>query len=125
MPPGGRRTAGLSWWFPGKQSAARPTQPQEACARASRVLTIEPMEATTMKLIGVMSAAVLSLTLGVAAPANAQKEQQDKQEEEKPKPAPNERKPEPEKPVKQEEKSPQPQEKNVKPEERTATEHAD
>jgi hemolysin activation/secretion protein len=80
------------------------------------------MEATTMKLIGVMSAAVLSLTLGVAAPAYAQQEQHDQQEEEKAKPAPNEKKAQPEKPVKQEEKSTQPQEKNVKPEERRAPE---
>jgi hypothetical protein len=34
-----------------------------------------------MKRIGIMSTAVLSLTLGVAAPAYAQQEQHDQQEE--------------------------------------------
>jgi len=40
-----------------------------------------------MKLIGVISTAVLSMTLGVAAPAYAQQEQHDQQEEQKAKPA--------------------------------------
>jgi hypothetical protein len=68
-----------------------------------------------MKLVGVLSTAVLSLTLGVAIPAYTQ----DKQEEEKAKPAQEEKKAQPEK--KQEEKSAQ-QEKNVKPAEKNARE---
>jgi hypothetical protein len=74
-----------------------------------------------MKLIGVVSTAVLSLTLGVAAPAYAQQEQHDQQEEQKAKPAkPEEKKAQPEKPTKQEEKPAAQQEKNTKPEERNA-----
>jgi hypothetical protein len=71
------------------------------------------MEATPMKLVGIISTAVLSLILGVAAPAYAQQEQHDQQEEAKEKPA--EKKAQPEKPAKPEEKSAQ-EEKNVKPE---------
>jgi len=72
-----------------------------------------------MKLAGLISTAVLSLTLGVAAPAYAQQEQHDQPEEQKAKPAQDEKKTQPEKPAKQEEKSAQ-QEKNVKPEEKNA-----
>ena len=36
-----------------------------------------------MKLVGIISTAVLSLTLGAAAPAYAQQEQHDQQEEQK------------------------------------------
>ena len=72
-----------------------------------------------MKLVGVISAAVLSLSLGVAIPAYAQQEQHDQQEEQKAKPAQDEKKAQPEKPAKQEEKSVQ-QEKNTKPEEKNA-----
>jgi len=70
-----------------------------------------------MKLIGVMSTAVLSLTLGIAAPLFAQ---QDQQEEQKDKSAQEEKKAQPEKQVKPEEKSAQPKETNTKPEERNA-----
>jgi hypothetical protein len=58
-----------------------------------------------MKLVGVISTAVLSLTLGVAAPVYAQQEQHDQQEEQKAKPAQDEKKAQPEKPAKQEEKN--------------------
>jgi len=73
-----------------------------------------------MKLVGIISTAVLSLTLGVAAPAYAQQEQHDQQEENKAKPARDEKKAQPEKPAKQEEKNAQQQEKNNKQEERNA-----
>ncbi|MGA2966642.1 MAG: hypothetical protein ABSD64_10540 [Terriglobales bacterium] len=73
-----------------------------------------------MKLIGVISTAVLTLTLGVAAPAYAQQEQRDQQEEQKAKPAQNEKKAQPEKSTKQEEKPAAQQEKNTKPEEKNA-----
>ncbi len=73
-----------------------------------------------MKLVGVISTAVLSLTLGVAAPAYAQQEQRDQQEEQKAKPAQDEKKAQPAKPAKQEEKSAQPREKNTKPAEKNA-----
>jgi hypothetical protein len=79
------------------------------------------MEATPMKLVGIIGTAVLSLTL--AAPVYAQQEQHDQQED-KDKPA--EKKAQPEKPAKQEEKTAKPeeksaqQEKNAKPEEKNA-----
>ena len=86
-----------------------------------------------MKLAGVISTAVLSLTLGAAAPVYAQQEQHDQQEEPKVQPAQDEKKTQPDKPVKQEEKGVQPEkssepdeksarqpEKNAKPEERNA-----
>lgn len=87
-----------------------------------------------MKLVGVMSTAVLSFTLAVAAPAYALQEQHDQQEEQKAKPAEQgEKKAQPEKPAKQEQKpaaqeqkasAPQQkpsaqQEKKTKPEEKT------
>lgn len=76
-----------------------------------------------MKLVGVVSTAVLSLTLGVTAPAFAQQEQHDQQEEQKAKPAQQEeKKTQPEKPAKQEEKVAQQQEKNTKQEEKPAQE---
>jgi hypothetical protein len=70
-----------------------------------------------MKLVGMISTAVLSLTLGVVGPAVAQ-EQHEQQEEQKDKPAAkeNEKKAQPAKP---EEKSTQ-AEKNVRPEEKNA-----
>lgn len=75
-----------------------------------------------MKLVGVITTAVLSLTLGVAAPAYAQQEQHEQQEEQKAKPAQQEeKKAQPEKPAKQEEKGAQ-EEKNTKQEEKTAHE---
>jgi hypothetical protein len=75
------------------------------------------MEATHMKLAGIISTAVLALTLGVAAPAFAQDHEQD---EPKAKPAQDEKKAEPAKPAKQDEKNAQPQDKNNKPEEKNA-----
>ncbi|MGC2449067.1 MAG: hypothetical protein WA477_15570 [Candidatus Sulfotelmatobacter sp.] len=73
-----------------------------------------------MKLAGVISAAVLSLTLGVAAPAFAQQEQHDQQEEQKAKPAQDEKKAQPEKSAKAEEKNAKQEEKSNKPQERNA-----
>jgi hypothetical protein len=71
-----------------------------------------------MKLIGVISTAVLSLILAVPVYAQEQREQ----EEQKDKPAQEkEKKAQPEKPAKQEEKGAQEQ-KNTKPEERNAQE---
>jgi len=69
-----------------------------------------------MKLAGVISTAILSLTLGTSSSAYAQ-DQHEQQEEQKDKPA--EKKTQPEKPAKPEERNAQ-QEKNTKPEEKTA-----
>jgi hypothetical protein len=72
-----------------------------------------------MKRIGIISTAVLSLALGVAAPVFAQ--EQHEQEEQKAKPAAQEeKKAQPEKATKQEEKPAAQQEKNAKPEEKNA-----
>ncbi|MGA2021548.1 MAG: hypothetical protein ABSH02_13230 [Candidatus Sulfotelmatobacter sp.] len=68
-----------------------------------------------MKLIGIVSTAVLSLA--IAAPVYAQQEQHDQQEDQKDKPT--EKKAQPDKSAKPEEKSAQP-EKNAKPEEKSA-----
>ncbi|MGB6387525.1 MAG: hypothetical protein WBD25_12230 [Terriglobales bacterium] len=73
-----------------------------------------------MKLVGLISTAVLSLTLGVAAPAFAQQEQHDQQDEQKAKPAQDEKKAQPEKSTKQEEKPAAEQQRNAKPEEKNA-----
>jgi len=74
-----------------------------------------------MKVFGIMSTAVLSLTLGVAAPALAQQEQHDQQEEQRDKPAQDkEKKAQPERTVKPEEKGARPHETNTKPAERKA-----
>ena len=88
-----------------------------------------------MKRIGMISTAVLSLALGVAAPAYAQQEQREQQDEQKGKATQQEeKKAQPEKSAKpaekraeqqnnntkQEEKTAQPQDKNVKNEEKTA-----
>jgi len=93
-----------------------------------------------MKLVGAISTAVLSLTLGVGIPAYAQQEQHDQQEENKDKPAQDkEKKAQPakrqqdknnaqegknaqqqDKNNKQEEKSAQQQDKNTKQEEKNA-----
>ena len=70
-----------------------------------------------MKLIRVISTAVLSLAIGIALPAFAQDHEQ---EEQKAKPAQDEKKAQPEKSAKQEEKPVAQQEKNSKPEERNA-----
>ena len=69
-----------------------------------------------MKLVGVLSTAVLSLALGVAVPAFAQ----DREQEDKAKPAQEEKKTQPERSVKQEAKPAAQQEKNAKPEEKNA-----
>jgi DNA mismatch repair ATPase MutL len=73
-----------------------------------------------LKLVGVISTAVLSLTLGVAAPAYAQQEQHDQQQEQKAKPAQGENKTQQDKPAKQEQKTAQQQDKNTKQEEKNA-----
>src|ERR1700685_352189 len=78
------------------------------------------MKGTPMKLVGVISTAVLSLTFGAAAPVYAQQDQHDQQEEQKVRPAQDEKKAQPDKPVKPEEKGAQQPEKNAKPEERNA-----
>jgi outer membrane biosynthesis protein TonB len=86
------------------------------------------MEATPMKLVGIISAAVLSLTLGVAAPAYAQQEQRDQQEEQKKNPAQQETKKaqsetpakQNEKPAAHEEKTTQQAGKNTQPQEKNA-----
>lgn len=69
-----------------------------------------------MKLVGVISTAVLSLSLAAAVPAFAQQEPHDQQEE-KDKPA--EKKAQPEKPAKAPEKSAQ-EDRNTRPEEKNA-----
>jgi hypothetical protein len=67
-----------------------------------------------MKLVGAISTAVLTLSLGIGIPAYAQQEQHDQQEENKDKPAQEkEKKAQPEKPVKQEEKNNKPEERNA------------
>jgi outer membrane biosynthesis protein TonB len=73
-----------------------------------------------MKLVGLISTAVLSMTLGATAPVYAQQEQHDQKEEQKAKPAQEEKKGQPEKAAKQEEKPAVQQEKNVKQEEKNA-----
>src|SRR5271155_5311400 len=74
------------------------------------------MEATPMKIAGVVSTAVLALTLVIAAPVYSQQDQ----EEKKVQPAQDDKKAQPDRPVKPEEKAAQQPEKSVKPEERTA-----
>ncbi len=71
-----------------------------------------------MRLIEILGAAVLSLSLG-ALPGYAQQEQHEQQEEQKDKPAEQKERAQPEKRPEQPEKNVQ-QEKNVKPEERNA-----
>jgi hypothetical protein len=85
-----------------------------------------------MKLVGVLSTAVLSLTLGMAIPAFAQQDQHDQQDEQKDKAAQDEKKAQPDKPkqedknaqqqdkTKQEEEKKAEQDKNAKPEEKKA-----
>ena len=73
-----------------------------------------------MKLVGIISTAVLSLALGTSVPAFAQQDQHDQQEEDKAKPAQDEKKAQPEKPAKPEEKSAQQQDKNNQQEEKNA-----
>jgi hypothetical protein len=71
-----------------------------------------------MKLVGAISTAVLSFTLGVGIPAYAQQEQHDRQEENKEKPAHEKEKKA--QPGKQEEKNAHQQDKNNKQEEKSA-----
>jgi outer membrane biosynthesis protein TonB len=73
-----------------------------------------------MKLVGMFSTAVLSLTLGAIAPVYAQQEQQKQQEEQKAKPAQGEKKAQPEKSAKQEERPAAQQAKNNKQDEKNA-----
>jgi hypothetical protein len=72
-----------------------------------------------MKLVGIISTAVLSLTLVAAAPVYAQ-EQHDQQEDQKAKPAQDDKKAQPEKSAKPEEKTAAQPDKNAKPEEKNA-----
>ena len=75
-----------------------------------------------MKLSGVISTAVLSLTLGIGIPAYAQQDQHE-QEENKDKTAQEkEKKAQPEKSAKPEDKNARQEDKNVKPEEKNAQE---
>jgi outer membrane biosynthesis protein TonB len=96
-------------------------QQQEVCSSASVGKTIESItEANPMKLVGVISTAVLSLALGVAVPAFAQDHEQD---EDKSKPAQEEKKAQPAKPEEknaQEDKSAKPEEKNARQEDKNA-----
>jgi hypothetical protein len=74
-----------------------------------------------MKLVGIMSTAVLSLALGAAVPLYAQQEQHDQQAEDKAKPAQDEKKVQPEsKNNQQEEKNAKQQNKNNQQEETNA-----
>jgi hypothetical protein len=75
-----------------------------------------------MKLVGAVSTAVLSLSLGIGIPAYAQQEQNGQQEENKGKAAQEEKRTQPEKSAKPEERNAQ-QEKN-KPEEKNARQQA-
>jgi hypothetical protein len=70
-----------------------------------------------MKLVGIISTAVLSLTLVAAAPVFAQ-EQHDQQDEQKAKPAQDDKKAQPEKSAKPEEKTAAQPDKNAKPAEK-------
>jgi hypothetical protein len=77
-----------------------------------------------MKLVGIVSTAVLSLMLGVAAPVLAQQEQHDQQDEQKAKPAQQEeKKAQPEKSATKEGKGAQQKEKKPRQEEKNAQEH--
>src|SRR5208282_4413160 len=90
-------------------------EPEEKPAHAT-IIKRSIMEATRMNLFGVISTAVLSLTLVAAAPVFAQEQHEDEQ---KAKPAQEEKKAQPEKSAKQEEKPAQ-QEKSTKQEEKNA-----
>lgn len=73
-----------------------------------------------MKLVGAISTAVLSLTLGAGIPAYAQQEQHEQQQE-KEKPAQErEKQARPEQPAKQEKKNARQEDKNTRPEEGNA-----
>lgn len=72
-----------------------------------------------MKLVGIISTAVLSLTLGVVAPAFAQEQHDQQEQKDKPAARENEKKAQPAKP---EEKNAKPEEKNARPEAKPAPE---
>jgi hypothetical protein len=92
-------------------------QQQEACGKA-RIDSNSIKEQQVMKLVGVLSTAVLTFSLGIGIPAYAQEEKHDQQEENKDKPAQEkEKKAEPEKSAKQ-----QQEDKDSKPEAKTAQE---
>jgi hypothetical protein len=74
-----------------------------------------------MKLVGVISTAILSLALGVAVPAFTQ----DREQEDKAKPVQEENKAQPEKSAKPEAKPAAQPEKNAKPEEKNAQQEKD
>jgi|SRR5271155_2391712 hypothetical protein len=76
-----------------------------------------------MKLVGIISTAVLSLTLVAAAPVFAQ-EQHDQQDEQKAKPAQDDKKTQPEKSAKPEEKTAAQPDKNKPAEKNAQQEHA-
>jgi outer membrane biosynthesis protein TonB len=91
------------------------------------------MELTLMKLVGVISTAVLSLTLGAAVPAYAWQDQKDQQEEQKAKPAQDDKQAQqdksakpaksaekPDKSAKPEKQSAEKQDKTAKPEKQNA-----
>jgi flagellar motor protein MotB len=69
------------------------------------------MEATPMKLVGIISTAVLSLTLGAAVPVYAQQEEHAQQEEKQAQQ--EDKKAQPDKPAQQEEKKAQQEEKKT------------
>lgn len=76
-----------------------------------------------MKLVGAISTAVLSLSLGIGIPAYAQQEQHEQQEENKDKPAQEkEKKAQPEQSAKPEEKNARQEEKSARPEEKNVRE---
>jgi hypothetical protein len=76
-----------------------------------------------MKLVGAISTAVLSLSLGISIPAYAQQDQHEQQDENKDKAAQEkEKKVQPEKAVKPDEKNARQDEKSAKPEEKSAQE---
>lgn len=76
-----------------------------------------------MKLVGAISTAVLSLSLGIGIPAYAQQEQHDQQKEDKAKPAQEkEKRAQPEKSAKPDEKNARQEEKSARPEEKRAPE---
>lgn len=73
-----------------------------------------------MNLVGMISTAVLSLTLIAAAPVFAQEQHEQEEQKSKPEAQHEEKKAQPEKSAKQEQKPEAQQEKNTKPEERNA-----
>ncbi len=76
-----------------------------------------------MKLVGIISTAVLSLSIGIGIPAYAQQEQHEQQEENKDKPAQEkEKRVQPEKTAKPDEKNTRPEEKSARPEEKNVQE---